>query len=454
MATYRPSFVDISGLTRGINQGLEMAAQVKRQEDALAESRVDEYLKSYRPDKLRDNDIGVFTEAYNNYKQAALQYSKMNRSNAKPEQLSLAKANMDKSLGGLNSIYTNSAIAANKQAEYADYFKTARLKGYEVPEEVSGYINALSSTPVSQLDVQKIPSAYSIDLIPKELDIDGISKTLNLVGANLKDIQTERTAVPFSKDVNGKLLYADAVTKYSGREPNTTVDALYRISKSNPKLRNSAIEELKLLKEGVAKGNQFAVSKLAEIQNYFPTVKSVDDINEYMAIGLPFYRKQSQGTTIDKSSADQAYRLAKDVEEISIQKSKISEAGKPKPGMSSHPSAIINKIMETNVTPATSADVSRDMGAFSIKTFEGAMPLSNVKYFPGNPSQGIQPYFRLNVAGDEMVKSPEALNSLIVQSAPDITFKGGVDVYKNIPGVKKETKPKSAGKKDPLGLGL
>lgn len=458
MATYRPSFVDVSGLAQGLSQGLEMAAQMKMREDLLAEQRVDNYLKTYRPDKLRDNDIGIFTGAYNNYKQAALQFSKLNRSGAKPEQLATAKANMDSALGNLNSIYTNSAMAANKQAEYAEYFKTARLKGYDVPEEVTGYINALSSTPISQMDVQKIPSAYSIDLVPKEIDYDGISKTLNMVGANLKDIQTERSKVPFGKDVNGNLLYADAVTKYAGRDPMTTVDALSRIAKTNSRIRNSAVEELNLLKQGVSSGQESAVSRLAEIQQYFPNVKSVDDVNEYMVFGVPFYRRQTQGTTIDKSSAEQEYRRAKDIQELSISKQRLAQQGtKGQQPTASHPSVIINTIMESNTTPNTGkgVDVSRDMGAFSLKTLYGSMPINDIKYFSGDPSQGIQPYFRLKIGDEEMVKSPEALNSLIIQSAPDITFKGGVDVYKNIPKIAPKSKGTSSkAMKNPLGLNL
>ena len=148
MATYRPSFVDVSGLTAGINRGLELAAMEKRRQDALAEQSVNEYLKNYRPDKLRDNDIASFTGAFNDYKQAALMYSKMNRGGAKPEKLSQAKSMMDKSLNNLNSIYTNSSSAANKMAEYADYIKRARLSGLAIPKEINDNYNLLLSTPI------------------------------------------------------------------------------------------------------------------------------------------------------------------------------------------------------------------------------------------------------------------------------------------------------------------
>jgi len=183
MATYRPSFVDVSGLTAGINRGLELAAMEKRRQDALAEQSVNEYLKNYRPDKLRDNDIASFTGAFNDYKQAALMYSKMNRGGAKPEKLSQAKLMMDKSLNNLNSIYTNSSSAANKMAEYADYIKRARLSGLAIPKEINDNYNLLLSTPIDNIDVNKIRSAYDYELIPKKPNEDALNDKFAMLGA-------------------------------------------------------------------------------------------------------------------------------------------------------------------------------------------------------------------------------------------------------------------------------
>ena len=79
MATYRPSFVDVSGLTQGIAQGLQIAAQRKRQEDAFAEARVDDFMKIYQPGKLMQNHIPEFTNAYNNYKQSDAYFRNNNK---------------------------------------------------------------------------------------------------------------------------------------------------------------------------------------------------------------------------------------------------------------------------------------------------------------------------------------------------------------------------------------
>lgn len=191
MATYRPSFVDVSGLTQGISRGLEIANQEKKRQDALAEARVDEYLKNYRPDKLRDNDIAPFTGAFDQYKQAALTYSRMNRAGAKPQDLAYAKSIMDKSLNNLNSIYTNSATAANKMAEYADYIKRARISGMDIPQEVTSTYNTLLSNDIRTMDVSKIPSAYDFELIPKEADLKKLGYILDNVGAKASTLVKE-----------------------------------------------------------------------------------------------------------------------------------------------------------------------------------------------------------------------------------------------------------------------
>lgn len=183
MATYKPSFVDISGLSQGLTRGLEIAAERKRQADATDEAKVNDFLKMYQPGKLRERDIPDFTSAYNNYKQTALNFSKLNRGGGKPEELAVAKANMDKSLGELNSIYSNSALASNKEAEFAEAIKYARNKGLSIPNEMSAIYDNLSRTSVSKLDVNKIPSAANFNLMSEDIDYTKLFKDLDLVGA-------------------------------------------------------------------------------------------------------------------------------------------------------------------------------------------------------------------------------------------------------------------------------
>jgi len=373
MATYRPSFVDVSGLTSGINRGLQIAAQLKRQQDQLAEARIDEFMRMYQPGKLRQLDIPDFTNAYTNYKNAALNYSRTNRGGGKPEVLAQSKAEMDRALSGLNEVYNKSTSAAAKQAEYADYMRMARSKGFDIPNEVTAYVNTLSSAPISNLDIANIPSAYQFDLVPKEIDWDGLSKTLDNTGARLKDITTERSRIQYGVDVNGKPIFAEAVTKYSGRDPLSTVEIVRRLGQSNPKISNSAKEDYKLLLQGLQNGSPSSIERFNEIRTYFPGIKSANDLLPEMVFSLPLYRRQSQGTTIDKSMAEQQYRLARDVQNINLRRQQIAAtaAARSKPDEEvlpqSHPYFSIEAIKETyKNSKKPNEDVSDIMKSYTL----------------------------------------------------------------------------------------
>ncbi len=472
MATYRPSFVDVSGLTAGLSRGLEMAAQQKRQDDQLAEARIDDFLKTYQPGKLRQMDIPDFTTAYNNYKNAALTYSKINRGGGKAEELSASKAMMDRAQAELNSVYQNSATAANKHAEYVDYFRTAKSKGYEVPEEVSKYINGLSSTRISDLKVQDIPSAYSFDLVPKEIDWDGISKTLDMSGAKLKDIDTVREKVAYGKDLAGNVLYADQITKMAGRDPLSTVEMLSRIGKSNAKVYNTAKEDYNNLIRGIQSNDQSSLEKLREINQYFPGVKSINEVSPEMVFGLPFYRKQSQGTTIDKSGAQQQYEYTKDLLKLQLDRAALAKKGEENRGSDYHPSTVINRITQGVNIPDVkagenlkSADVSDSFQGFKLETTDAlggnvTQFIQKAKYYKG--AGNTDPYFDVTLAnGDNMKLNPSALNSRIVSAMGDINFRtGGEKLLAPIkgkiaqPGKATPTPTSKPSPGNPLGLNL
>ena len=470
MATYRPSFVDISGLTSGINRGLEIAAQRKQQQDLIAEQSTDDFLKSYQPGKLRQMDIPDFTKAYNQYKQTALMYSRMNRGGAPAEQLAASKAALDNSLSSLNQVYTNSTQAAGLQKEYGDYIKTARLKGYDVPTEINEIATSLNSSPISGVDTGKIPSAYSFPLVPAEIDFDGISKTLDLSAARTKDIETVREKVPVRRDINGNILYGEQVTKMVGRDPQTTVDMLSRLGRSNAKLSNSSKEDYKILEQGIQNNAPESIKRFEEIKQYFPSVTSMKDVTPEMVFGLTFYRKNPQGTTIDRGAADDAYQASKDIAGINAQREKAAAKAEGKAGEVSgfHPSVIIRDVMEQ--TPAVTekkggnisfggVDVTNKFAGFDMKGSEGkTFPISSVKYISGEGTK-IEPYFDVTLQDNTNLKlQPEAFNTRIVTATPDITFKGGAvsipKVGKVAPKAKTQKAPTPTKVKGVGSLGL
>ncbi len=318
MATYRPSFVDVSGLSSGITKGLMVAAEMKRKQDALAEAKSDDFLKTYQPGKLRQMDIPDFTNAYTNYKQSALLYSRLNRGGAKPEQLSAAKAAMDKSLGDLNDIYSRSTSAAEKQAEYVGYLKTAREKGYAIPNEVSAFTNALSSTPISKLDVGTIPSAYTFELVPKDIEWGKLKENLEAGGARLTEVDKVREEYAYATGIDGKPMKADRVITYKGRNPNTTVDLLSKFSLSDARLANAAKLDYELLSQGMKNGSDESIKRFREIQQYFPQVQTLEDVNPMMVFGLNLYRKEREKEEIDYEPSKAQYRAQVDRRNLSM----------------------------------------------------------------------------------------------------------------------------------------
>ena len=450
MATYRPSFVDVSGLTSGISRGLEVAAQLKKQQDALAESSVDEFMKTYQPGKLRPMDIPDFTKSYSSYKQAALNYSKLNRGGAQPEQLAVAKAAMDKELGNLNTVYSNSASAAEKQAEYSDYLKTARTKGYDVPNEVSQMLNSLSSTAISGFDVSKIPSAYSFDIIPKEIDWSELGKTLDNAGAKIKDIETRKEPVAVRTSISGKPLYGEAVTKYIGRPAQTTVDVLTQLGKSNHKISNSAKLDYELLIKGIQDGSQASMNRFSEIKEYFPLVRTEKDLTPEMVFGLPLYRKQEQETKVDSKMADYAYAREKDIKDINLRQQSINKrgqsSGSSKSGTEvvSHPYNTITAIKQTYAGSGMPKDVTKEMQRYSLAgSFGGKDIIEGASYNPTTDMFTIETMTRKGATALQI--SPEALEAQLVEASGE--YKARTRQTDEAPYSQKQTGPRPAKKR-------
>jgi hypothetical protein len=206
-----------------------------------------------------------------------------------------------------------------------------------------------------------------------------------------------------------------------------------------------------------------------EIKQYFPSVTSMKDVTPEMVFGLTFYRKNPQGTTIDRGAADDAYQASKDIAGINAQREKAAAKAEGKAGEVSefHPSVIIRDVMEQ--TPAVTekkggnisfggVDVTNKFAGFDMKGSEGkTFPISSVKYISGEGTK-IEPYFDVTLQDNTNLKlQPEAFNTRIVTATPDITFKGGAvnipKVGKVAPKAKTQTPAaKSTGKKKISGF--
>lgn len=438
MATYRPSFVDVSGFTAGLSRGLEMEAQRKRQEDALAEQRVDEFLKTYRPDKLRDSDIGEFTNAYNNYKQAALQYSRMNRSGAKSEQLALANKAMNDALAGLNSVYGNSVKTANKMAEYADAIKIGRAKGLSIPREMLAISGALSSQPISKLNIDNIPSAYAFKLLSEDVDYQKLYKDMDTLGAKAtQQVQFLEGTQPAYTFMGQPIKTREKITTET-RNPATIVKALPALL-ADPTHNGLKIQMDDQFQRFVNGDNAFKQQVVDGLKPYFGNI-NVNQVTPEMLIAT---RLASSGVV--KREDDPNYSKIQ-IDEIKTRIG-MSESAKNRAqqlylktmGMQPgeyHPSVAIKTIIE-NIGPKVigkkdgkellaGEKVSDYFKGFLMKSDEGKnVPIEEVEYIAKRGN--VEPYFKVKLAGESDYKEyqPLAFNSLMVGATPDINYRIG-----------------------------
>jgi hypothetical protein len=222
-----------------------------------------------------------------------------------------------------------------------------------------------------------------------------------------------------------------------GRAPQTTVDMLSKLGRSNAKLANSAKEDYNILAQGIQNNAPESIRRFNEIRQYFPNVTGMKDVTPEMVFGLTFYRKKPQASTIDRSIPDDEYQRIKDITNINTQREKqAAKEAKAGEVLDSHPSVVIRSVMEQvpavtgeegGKTTFTGVDVSRQFAGFDMKGSENKMsPIKNVRYIAGGEGTELEPYFNVTLEDESNFKlQPNALNTRIVASMPDITFKGG-----------------------------
>lgn len=416
MATYKPSFVDISGLTQGVTRGLEIAAERKRQADASEEAKVNDFLKLYQPGKLREQDIPDFTSAYNNYKQSALNFSKLNRGGGKPEELAVAKTNMDKALGQLNSIYSNSAMAADRMAEYAEAIKYARNKGLSIPAEMSSIYDNLGRTSVGKLDINNIPSAGNFNLLSEDIDYTKLFKDLDLVGAKAKQSKQFIDNPNSGYQFMGKPLSARTIVTTETRNPVAMAKALRTITAdpTHNAVKLQMNRQFNILKNSDENTKSQVVESLKPIFN-------VNSINEITPEMLFAYNLSTP--SIVKQEDDPKF-VQMQIDEIKL-RSQLSEKAKDRAvsaakgastkmdvDIPSHPYNAITKIKEEAGT-GVPYDATRIMQSYVLPgQFGGKETITGAVYNPTTDNFDITTF-----SGNKLTLSPEALEAQIVETS-------------------------------------
>ena len=248
MARYTPSFVDLSGASEAIGNALQQAAALRQRREMIAQEQLKDFEKNYDTKKIRARDIPDFLMAFERYKKIALEYSKLNNSNANSAKLAAAEEAKFRSMREMNDIYTNSATANDLLNQRNQYIKQLGQAKYSVPDEVADEIDILSTTPASQLDFKSFKNPYQIDLNPNVNDYNYAQKGFS--GLQKGFTFDEVDSVDY--EIGDKKVKVKKLLKTQGANPEEAINTARTIFQGNSKLKDEYNKQYENIKTGLS----------------------------------------------------------------------------------------------------------------------------------------------------------------------------------------------------------
>lgn len=246
---FRVQGVDFSGLGQGIAQGLVMAAQNKRYREEVARKDVEEFRNNYNPKNLQTKDIPDFTTAFEDYKQTALQFSRLNKGRSSSIELAAATKAKELALNKMNAIYSQSAKVNEYANSLADYSKLLGAKGYRVPQQISDRMNYILKTPSNQIKDEDFVDPRTINIEPNANDLRASQMMFKSIDKGIDTDVDEviKQNVPGIGDVEIK-----AKTKYKVGNPETVINTAKLGLNSIDTMDNTFKDQVDLLKKGLS----------------------------------------------------------------------------------------------------------------------------------------------------------------------------------------------------------
>ncbi len=316
---FRVQGVDLSGLGAGIAQGLQQASVNRQRRELIAQEQLKDFEKNYDTKKIRGRDIPEFLMAFEKYKKVALEYSKLNNSNANSAKLALAEEAKYRAMKDMNEIYTNSATANTLLEQRNQYVKQIGQAKYSVPDEVADEINVLTTTPASQLNFENFKNPYEIDLAPGVNDYQFAEKAFK----NLK------TGYEFDEDasqeytINKKKVKVTRLAKYQGAKTEDAINTARTVFQGNSKLRDDYKKSYENLMAGLSippnSGNaqlefqrQSAIANLENIQKTAGNWVNAQNLTPEIMLANSYnaFSRQLKGFQYDDAQLKNEFKLA------------------------------------------------------------------------------------------------------------------------------------------------
>ena len=246
---YATKGIDVSGLGQGIAQGLVMAAQDKRYREEIARRDVEQFRDNYNPKNLQTKDIPDFTTAFEDYKQTALQFSRLNKGRSSSIELAAATKAKELALDKMNTIYSQSAKVNEYANSLAEYSKLLGSKGYRVPQQISDRMNYILKTPSNQIKDEDFVDPRTINVEPNANDLRASQMMFKSIDKGIDTDVDEviKESVPGIGDVEIK-----AKTKYKVANPETVISTALMGLNSLDAMDNTFKDQVDLLKKGLS----------------------------------------------------------------------------------------------------------------------------------------------------------------------------------------------------------
>lgn len=252
MTQYTPSFVDVTGFTDAIAQGLKEIAKENQRKEELAQKQLEDFRKYYDTDALRIHDLPLFINQFEDFKKASLTFSRLNKGGGNAEEIAVASKLREKALADLSDTYEKSVSAKQLLKEREAYRVNMFNKNYQPAPEVNTEIDELSTLPVDKIDLKKYTSPYSREVFANSDDVKFLDNTIKSYAKINEDYAEDETK---SKEFNiegvGKVKIPYKV-KVTGYNTKYLLDRASLATKARPRLLNEANKKYKEISEALS----------------------------------------------------------------------------------------------------------------------------------------------------------------------------------------------------------
>ena len=244
---FRVQGIDISGLGAGIAQGLQQAAAIRRERENIVRKEIDDFKSTYDTGKMMGKDIPLFATTFDEYRQKAIEFNKLNRGGANTEKISAKKAELDAVKGKLNKVYEDSAKGASVLGDMVKYADRMTNSGYSLPDDMNKDMMLLKTKPIDQIDWDKIkaPTAYTFKANEKDFTtLDGVLKGIK-EDKGSATVQGKGFVVPLGE--KGKPGYQEIeipeTEQFTTRDPYAVLSRVDDALTADALLKNAAVDQ-------------------------------------------------------------------------------------------------------------------------------------------------------------------------------------------------------------------